>query len=101
MSRKSALQMNVRLVCSAIFVRRSLPARLPHVCGPRPPWGSILPRQGSAGTGKLVEYQTITTPQLSPRTEIPRTNMPVSQEQAHNALKQILRPNKGKDFIAS
>src|SRR5258708_32855303 len=95
MSRKSTLQMNVRLVCSAIFVRRSLPARPPHVCGPRPPWGSILPRQGQAGTGKLLEYQPIASRQPSRAAEIARTLLSATQEQVQRALKEGLYPNTG------
>src|SRR5258707_935619 len=100
MSRKSTLQMNVRLVCSAIFVRRSLPARPPHVCGPRPPWGSILPRQGPAGTGKLLEYQPIASRYPSARPNRV-TAMSVTQEHIHSALKEVLDPNTGKDFLAT
>src|SRR5258708_11775433 len=101
MSRKSTLQMNVRLVCSPMFVRRSLPARPPHGCGPRPPWGSILPRQGQAGTGKLLEYQPIASRYPSRATEIARTIMSATQEQVHSALKEVLDPNTGTDFLAN
>src|SRR5436190_19933934 len=103
MSRKSTLQMNVRLVCSAIFVHRSLSAGLPARVRPVFvfPRGSILPRQGAAGTGKLLEYQPIARAASIARERVARTTMSVTQEQVHGALKEILDPNTGKDFLAT
>src|SRR5438046_7035989 len=65
------------------------------------PWGSILPRQRSAGTGKLLEYQPIARVG-SPSARANRMNtMSITQEQVHGALKEILDPNTGKDFLAT
>src|SRR5207244_2775990 len=65
------------------------------------PWGSILPRQGAAGTGKLLEYQPIARAGSIPRERIARTTMSVTQEQVHAALKEVIDPSTGKDFIAT
>src|SRR5881296_2646896 len=65
------------------------------------PWGSILPRQGAAGTRKLLEYQPIARAGSIPRERIARTTMSVTQEQVHGALGEVLDPNTGKDFLAT
>src|SRR6266513_625782 len=65
------------------------------------PWGSILPRQRSAGTGKLLEYQPIARVG-SPSARANRVStMSITQEQVHGALKEVLDPNTGKDFLAT
>src|SRR2546427_105348 len=70
MSRKSTLQMKVRLVCSAIFVRRSLPAGPSSRVRPVFSWGSILPRQGAAGTGKFRGLQGVSAVNVSVTSKI-------------------------------
>src|SRR6266513_3059533 len=65
------------------------------------PWCSILPRQRSAGTGKLLEYQPIARVG-SPSARANRVStMSITQEQVHGALKEVLDPNTGKDFLAT
>src|SRR5437879_13170974 len=63
------------------------------------PWGSILPRQGAAGTRKLLEYQPIARAGSIPRERIARTTMSVTQEQVHGALGEVLDPNTGQDVL--
>src|SRR5713101_963699 len=79
---------------SAVVPRPALPS------GGQLPVGLILPRRGSAGSGKLLEYQPIASwlPAFRQRRG---PTMPVTQEQIHSALKEVLDPNTGKDFYAT
>src|SRR5713101_3772925 len=79
---------------SAVVPRPALPS------GGQLPVGLILPRRGSAGSGKLLEYQPIAS-RLPAFRQRRGPTMPVTQEQIHSALKEVLDPNTGKDFYAT
>src|SRR5216684_3543075 len=79
---------------SAIVTRPALPS------GGHLPVALILPRRGSAGSGKLLEYQSIAS-RLPAFWQRRGPAMPVTQEQIHSALKEVLDPNTGKDFHAT
>src|SRR5882762_6758702 len=53
------------------------------------------------GHRKVARISTHCQPVALPRERIVRTTMPVAQEQVHSALKEVLDPNTGTDFLST
>src|SRR5712671_2360901 len=53
------------------------------------------------GHRKVARISTHCQPVALPRERIVRTTMPVTQEQVHSALKEVLDPNTGTDFLST
>src|SRR5262245_14864492 len=94
MSRNSTLQINVRLVCSGISVRRVRPS------DPRPGPCSPCAHSTAPGRGRQRKVARISTYCLSV-SHLADADMPVTQEQIHGVLKEAVDPNTGKDFLAT